>query len=302
MRDFVGKKNIFIIISLILIVASLVSIFTKGFNLGVEFLGGSEIILRVEANIDEATVRNTIKDLAPEFENARIAKIKSINDPENISKFSILVSPKDENGNLKVYTGAEKEEISNKIVQKFEENNLKSAIVGFNETSGYAAQEIKNLTWKAIVFTLIAILLYITVRFQFVFGVGAILALIHDVIITLGFFSFFHYELNVAAIAAVLTLIGYSLNDTIVVYDRIRENLKRLRGRKISDVVNESINQVIKRTINTSLTTFIVVFLLLLFSGNSIKPFAFGMSIGVIIGTYSSLYIASPVVIKWIKR
>ncbi|MDK2886354.1 MAG: preprotein translocase subunit SecF [Thermosipho sp. (in: thermotogales)] len=302
MIDFVGKRNIFILFSIILIVASLVSIFTKGFNLGVEFLGGSEIILRVEADIDEGTVRNIIKDLAPEFENARITKIKSIDDPANISKFSIVVSPKDENGNLKVYAGEEKEQISKKLVQKFEENNLKALVAGFNETSGYAAQEIKNLTWKAIVFTLIAILLYITVRFQFVFGIGAVLALIHDVIITLGFFSFFNYELNVAAIAAVLTLIGYSLNDTIVVYDRIRENLRRLRGKKITDIVNESINQVIKRTINTSLTTFIVVFVLLLFSGNSIKPFAFGMTIGVIIGTYSSLYIASPVVIRWIKR
>ncbi|SHH37685.1 protein translocase subunit SecF [Thermosipho atlanticus] len=302
MIDFVGKKNLFLIISIILIVASLISIFSKGFNLGVEFLGGSEIILRVEANINEAEVRNIIKDLAPEFENARIAKIKSVDDPDNISKFSIVVSPKDENGNLKIYTGKEKEQISNKIIQKFNENGLKAIIAGFNETSGYAAQEIKNLTWKAIVFTLIAILLYITIRFQFVFGVGAVLALIHDVIITLGFFSFFNYELNVAAIAAILTLIGYSLNDTIVVYDRIRENLKRLRGKNISNIVNESINQVIKRTINTSLTTFIVVFVLLLFSGNSIKPFAYGMSIGVIVGTYSSLYIASPVVIKWIKR
>ncbi|MBO8161543.1 MAG: protein translocase subunit SecF [Thermosipho sp. (in: Bacteria)] len=302
MIDFVGKKNIFIIISIILIVASLISIFTRGFNLGVEFLGGSEIILRIEAKVDESFVREVLKDLAPEFENARISQIKSINDPENISKFSVVVSPKDENGNLKVYTGQEKGEISNEIVKKFEQKNIKAIVAGFNETSGYAAQEIKNLTWKAIVFTLIAILLYITIRFQFVFGLGAVLALIHDVIITLGFFSFANYELNVAAIAAILTLIGYSLNDTIVVYDRIRENLRRPKGKSISTLVNESINQVIRRTINTSLTTFIVVFVLLLFSGNSIKPFAFGMTIGVIVGTYSSLYIASPVVIKWIKR
>ncbi|QTA37955.1 protein translocase subunit SecF [Thermosipho ferrireducens] len=302
MIDFIGKKNIFIVVSLVLIVASLVSMFTRGFNYGVEFLGGSEIILKIEARVDEAYVRNLLQNLAPEFEKSRITQIKSVDDPANITKFSIVVSPKDENGNLRVYTGAEKAKIKEEIVARFKENGKVAYVAGFNETSGYAAQEIKNLTWKAILFTLLAILFYITIRFQFVFGVGAILALIHDVIITLGFFSFFNYELNVAAIAAVLTLIGYSLNDTIVVYDRIRENLRRQRGRSIDTLVNDSINQVIKRTINTSLTTFIVVFILLLFSGNSIKPFAFGMTVGVIVGTYSSLYIASPVVIKWIKK
>ncbi|ACJ74703.1 protein-export membrane protein SecF [Thermosipho africanus TCF52B] len=302
MIDFVGKRKIFIVISLILVVASLISIFTKGFNYGVEFLGGSEIILKVNAEVSESDVRQLIKDLAPEFENARITKIKSVDDPKGISKFSIVVSPKDENGELKVYTGEEKSVLSQKIVEAFKNNNYTAEVIGFNETSGYAAQEIKNLTWKAIVFTLLALLIYITLRFQFVFGVGAVVALIHDVVITLGFYSFFNYELNVAAVAAILTLIGYSLNDTIVVYDRIRENLRRSRGSTIETLVNNSINQVIKRTINTSLTTFIVIFILLLFSGNSIKPFAFGMTIGTIVGTYSSLYIASPIVIRWIKK
>ncbi|MBB6063248.1 preprotein translocase subunit SecF [Thermosipho japonicus] len=302
MIDFVGKRKIFIVISLILVVASLISIFTKGFNFGVEFLGGSEIILKVNAEVSESDVRQIIKNLAPEFENARITQIKSVDDPKGISKFSIVVSPKDENGELKVYTGEEKSVLSQKIVEAFKNNNYTAEVIGFNETSGYAAQEIKNLTWKAIVFTLLALLIYITLRFQFVFGVGAVVALIHDVIITLGFYSFFNYELNVAAVAAVLTLIGYSLNDTIVVYDRIRENLRRSRGSTIETLVNNSINQVIKRTINTSLTTFIVIFILLLFSGNSIKPFAFGMTIGTIVGTYSSLYIASPIVIRWIKK
>ncbi|MDK2839629.1 MAG: preprotein translocase subunit SecF [Thermosipho sp. (in: thermotogales)] len=302
MIDFVGKRKIFIVISLILVVASLISIFTKGFNYGVEFLGGSEIILKVNAEVSESDVRQLIKDLAPEFENARITKIKSVDDPKGISKFSIVVSPKDENGELKVYSGEEKSVLSQKIVEAFKNNNYTAEVIGFNETSGYAAQEIKNLTWKAIVFTLLALLIYITLRFQFVFGVGAVVALIHDVVITLGFYSFFNYELNVAAVAAILTLIGYSLNDTIVVYDRIRENLRRSRGSTIETLVNNSINQVIKRTINTSLTTFIVIFILLLFSGNSIKPFAFGMTIGTIVGTYSSLYIASPIVKRWIKK
>ena len=133
------------------------------------------------------------------------------------------------------------------------------------------------------------------------FGVAAIVALVHDVLITMGFFSLFGYEINVAAVAAFLTLLGYSLNDTIVLSDRIRENMRRYRGRNMANIVNMSINQVLARTINTSLTTFFVVFVLLLFAGNAVKPFAFGMTIGTVIGTYSSLYVVSPIVVKWSK-
>ena len=292
--DFVGKRRIFITLSLVLIILSLVSIFSKGFNLGVEFTGGSEIIIRIEdPNFTEAQVRKIVTPLGEEFTMARITKVKSLGDPPNISKFSIVVS--------KIYEAKEKGRVTEAINDALRKANVKGEIASFSETGGTAAEEIKKGTWTAIIVATIVILLYITIRFNFVFGVGAIVALIHDVMITLGFFSFSGYEINVPAVAALLTLIGYSLNDTIVVCDRIRENMKRYRGRSIESIVNQSINEVIVRTINTSLTTFMVVFMLFLFAGKVIKPFAFGMVIGTIVGTYSSLYIAAPIVIRWVK-
>jgi len=292
--DFVGKRRIFITLSLALIILSLVSIFSKGFNLGVEFTGGSEIIIRIEdPNFTEAQVREIVTPLGEEFTMARITRVKSLGDPPNISKFSIVVS--------RIYEAKEKGKVTEAINDALRKANVKGEIVSFSETGGTAAEEIKRGTWTAIIVATIVILLYITIRFNFVFGVGAIVALIHDVMITLGFFSLSGYEINVPAVAALLTLIGYSLNDTIVVCDRIRENMKRYRGRSIESIVNQSINEVIVRTINTSLTTFMVVFMLLLFAGKVIKPFAFGMVIGTIVGTYSSLYIAAPIVIRWVK-
>jgi len=292
--DFVGKRRIFITLSLALIILSLVSIFSKGFNLGVEFTGGSEIIIRIEdPNFTEAQVRKIVTPLGEEFTMARITKVKSLGDPPNISKFSIVVS--------KIYEAKEKGRVTEAINDALRKANVKGEIASFSETGGTAAEEIKRGTWTAIIVATIVILLYITIRFNFVFGVGAIVALIHDVMITLGFFSLSGYEINVPAVAALLTLIGYSLNDTIVVCDRIRENMKRYRGRSIESIVNQSINEVIVRTINTSLTTFMVVFMLFLFAGKVIKPFAFGMVIGTIVGTYSSLYIAAPIVIKWVR-
>ena len=292
--DFVGKRRIFILLSLALIILSLVSIFSKGFNLGVEFTGGSEIIVRIEdPNFTEAQVRKIVTPLGDEFTMARITRVKSLGDPPNISKFSIVVS--------KIYEAKEKGKVTESINEALKKANVRGEIVSFSETGGTAAEEIKRGTWSAIIVATIVILLYITIRFNFVFGVGAIVALIHDVVITLGFFSLSGYEINVPAVAALLTLIGYSLNDTIVVCDRIRENMRRYRGKSIESIVNQSINEVIVRTINTSLTTFMVVFMLFLFAGKVIKPFAFGMVIGTIVGTYSSLYIAAPIVIKWVR-
>ncbi|KAF2961110.1 protein translocase subunit SecF [Fervidobacterium sp. 2310opik-2] len=293
--DFVGKRYFFMALSAVLIIVSIISFFTKGFNLGLEFIGGSEIVVKASKDMTVADVRQKISSLGQEFTNARILEVHALGQ-ETDKTFSIVVAPKDEKGQLRVYTADEKAEISKKI-----ENLLNAKVASFNEISGDAANEIKNLTWKAIVFTLLGILVYVALRFKFSFGVGAILALIHDVIITMGFYSIFGIEMNIAAIAALLTLVGYSVNDTIIVFDRIREFGKKFRGKDIATVVNDSINSVLIRTINTSLTTFFVVLMLMLFSTGGIKSFAFGMTIGVVVGTYSSIFIASPIVIKWTK-
>ncbi|AIY87437.1 MULTISPECIES: protein translocase subunit SecF [unclassified Thermotoga] len=288
--DFMGKSKIFITISLILIAVSIVSIFTRGFNFGVEFTGGSEIIVRFEdKQVTESDIRAAISQISEEFANARIVEVRSAGDPSNVQKYSIIVP--------KTYEPDEKQKIQEEM-----EKLLSGKVVSFNEISGTAAEEIRRGTWTAILVALVALLIYITIRFRFIFGVAAVVALIHDVLITMGFFSLFGYEINVAAVAAFLTLLGYSLNDTIVLSDRIRENMRRYRGRNMVNIVNMSINQVLARTINTSLTTFFVVFVLLLFAGNAVKPFAFGMTVGTIVGTYSSLYIASPIIVKWTKQ
>jgi len=292
--DFVGKRKIFIAISLILIAISIVSILVKGFNLGVDFVKGTEIVLKFnDESISIADLRNKLSEIKPEYANSRITKITSAAEATKGAKFQVVLKQFFDKPELK-------DEFTNKAEQIFGKDNVE--ILSFRAVSGQAAQELKTASWNAALLAIILILVYITVRFQFVYAIGAIAALIHDALITLGFYSMFSIEVNSAVIAAILTLLGYSLNDTIVVYDRIRENNRRLRSNPIDRIVNKSINEVISRTINTSLTTFFVVFILLLFAGVVLKPFAFGLTVGVVVGTYSSLYIASPILIGWIRK
>jgi preprotein translocase subunit SecF len=296
--NFVSKRKIFMMISLIIIGVALIFIFSKGFNFGVDFTGGTEISFTV-SNLD-TTVGEVREYLVKEnelFESARIVKQRPLSETlegETVTKarFSVIV------------TGETAEKLEENIVKALNEplGVTKDDIVSVNTISGFAAQEIKGYMTTAVIVAVALVLLYITIRFRFVFGLGALLALVHDLVIVLGLYSIFGIEFNAPVIAAFLTLLGYSLNDTIVVYDRIRENLKKLRGKPITEIVNSSINEVIIRSINTSLTTFIAVLVLYIFSGEVLQPFAFGILAGVIVGTYSSLYIASPVVITWIAK
>jgi len=162
--------------------------------------------------------------------------------------------------------------------------------------------ELKNRTWAAIVISLFGILVYISWRFEFKFAIGAILALVHDVIITLGIFSLFGKEISLVIVAAFLTIVGYSLNDTIVVYDRIRENFGLRRRESYEKMVNISINESLSRTVITSLTTLIVVLFLFFYGGEVIHDFAFALLVGISVGTYSSIFVASPVLIEWQNR
>ena len=154
----------------------------------------------------------------------------------------------------------------------------------------------------AILYAIILILIYISIRFEFIYAIGAIAAIFHDVIITLGIFSILEYEISLAIIAAFLTIVGYSLNDTIVIFDRIRENMKTLKREDVSKVVNQSINESLSRTVVTSLTTLFVVLTLYLFGGNVLQYFSFAMIIGVMVGTYSSIFIASNIVVYMNKK
>lgn len=291
--DFVGKRKIFIIISSILIIIALILSFTKGFNFGIEFSGGTEIVASISESKTIEELRNIVTDINQDYSTSKIVKLEPIKGQEDRFFFALTINRSFENAE-------QKEDFESQLRNKLGDNDLK--ILQLNDVSGYAADQIKSFAWYAVSLVMILLLSYITLRFKFAFGLGALLALAHDIIIVLGFYSLFGIEINVTAMAALLTLAGYSLNDTIVVYDRIRENFKAMRGKPIENIVNQSLNDVIVRTINTSLTTFIIVFLMLIMGGRAIAPFAFGLTIGVIVGTYSSLYIASPLVIGMLKK
>ncbi|MCD6253053.1 MAG: protein translocase subunit SecF [Thermotogae bacterium] len=294
--DFVGKRKIFVAVSIALMIFSLVVIFTKGFKLGVDFSGGTELTVIVESkNVDVAEMRKALSDYNPAFEAALISRQQSAGETSDMSKFSVVIS--------RFFTNPDaKQALVSHLKEWFQTEKNADIEVSFTAVSGAAALEIRSGTWWAVILAVVLILGYVTFRFRFVFGIGAIVALVHDLLITMGFYSLFGIELGVPAVAAFLTLLGYSLNDTIVVYDKIRENMRKMRGNPPEKIVNTSINQVIVRSLNTSITTFIVVLSLLLFSGKVLQSFAFGLVVGVIVGTYSSLYIASPIVIGWLKR
>ncbi len=199
----------------------------------------------------------------------------------------------------------EPEQFSQKFVEKMAEafpalvpDNKTEFILSIEKVGPKIGAELSGDAVMAIISALALILIYISIRFEFKYAVGAIAALTHDVMITLGIFSILGFEVSLAVIAAFLTIVGYSLNDTIVIFDRIRENVKGLKNATLSTVINESINQSLSRTVITSLTTFFVVLILFLVGGEVIHTFAFAMIVGVIVGTYSSIFVASPVVIK----
>lgn len=201
------------------------------------------------------------------------------------------------------YLGVESQAVGklyNSIVTRFPERSIE---LRRTESVGpKIGEELKNRTWAAIVISLFGILVYISWRFEFKFAVGAIVALIHDVLITVGIFSIMDKEISLVIVAALLTIVGYSLNDTIVVYDRIRENFSLRRRESYEKMIDISINESLSRTVITSLTTLIVVLFLFFYGGEVIHDFAFALLVGIVVGTYSSIFVASPVLIEWQNR
>lgn len=291
--DFVGKRKFFITLSAILVIIALILSFTKNFNFGIEFSGGTEIVASINESKTIEELRSIVTDINQDYSTAKIVQLEPIQGQEDRFFFALTI-------NQSFANAQEKGDFEGQLRSKLEGKDLQ--ILQFNDVSGYAANQIKSFAWYAVSLVMILLLAYITLRFKFAFGLGALLALAHDIIIVLGFYSLFGIEINVSAMAALLTLAGYSLNDTIVVYDRIRENFKGMRGKPIETIVNQSLNDVIVRSLNTSLTTFAIVFIMFIMGGRAIAPFAFGLTIGVVVGTYSSLYIASPLVIGMLKK
>lgn len=285
--EFIGKSKLFFIISVCLILLSLFLIFTKGLNLGIDFAGGTVIQLKYEKSPDIGNLRKAIDEL-----KIGDSSIQNFGNPNEI----IIRLGKTKDMPL--------DELSKIIKNKLStvETGNKFAVERIEQVGPQVGYELKYKASMALIYATIGVLIYVAIRFEIIYAIGAILALVHDVIITLGALSISGKEFNLTVIAALLALIGYSLNDTIVVYDRIRERLRNSQGNiTLQNIINSSINETFSRTIITSLLTFLTVLALMIFGGEVIKPFAFTLVIGIIVGTYSSIGIASCLVF-WAKK
>ena len=274
--DYYKKLNIF---SLILIIFSILIIFFKGLNLGVDFKGGTLIEIRTEDKIIK------IADLRQSLINMNLGDVnvkKFGNDNDYLVK--IEVTKTNDANFIKSINDKLSSDLGSVLTFRRVEN------VG-PKVSG----ELLQAGILAISLSLAAMLFYIWIRFEWQFSVAAIAAIIHDVVITVGIFSFLSYEVNLSIVAAVLTIVGYSMNDTVVIFDRIRENLRKYTKISISEISNNSTNDTLSRTLITSVTTLLALISIYIFGGAILKGFSFAMIVGVIIGTYSSIFVATPI-------
>ena len=272
--------KIFNLFSISLIFISMLLLIFKGLNYGVDFKGGTLIELR---SLDKQI---TINKLRKSFLNMNLGDV-NIKEFEKKNDFLIKFEKKDKNSN---FINEIKNDLAKSIGSGFEFRRVEN--VGPKISS-----ELLKSGIIAIFLSLTAMLIYIWIRFEWQFSLGAILALFHDVILTLGIFSLFGLEINLSIVAAVLTIVGYSMNDTVVIFDRVRENLKKFSDIKIFDLTNKSINETLSRTIITSITTLLALLSIYIFGGEILKGFSLAMILGVILGTYSSIYIANPILI-----
>ena len=273
--NFIGKRKPALIISMFLILISIGSFALQGLNWGIDFSSGYVVQLKFDDKITVTEVRKTF-----ESNGINDAIIQSFGNNNEV----LIKLKEDSNFN--------KESINNFLIDSFSKSKS-FQIIKLEFVGSQIGQELREKGEWAMLVALLSILVYIGFRFEFLYGIGAIIALIHDVIITIGFFSLFQIEFNLSVLSAILAVIGYSLNDTIVVYDRIRENTRVVKTDDYENILNSSVNQTLSRTFITSLTTMFVLISLFLLGGSAVELFAFAMIIGILIGTYSSIFIAS---------
>jgi len=293
--DFLGRTYITTLLSIFLISAGIISmVLNGGPKLSIDFKGGTLVAVNYTEPVNIEKIRSELSSVLIDGQsfNFSNAEIKYFGDESNIA---VRIASMEE----------EPEQFSKKFSDKLasifpnlvpvDKNNF---ILSVEKVGPKVGAELSSDALMAILSALLLILIYVSVRFEFKYAVGAIAAIVHDVLITIGVFSILGYEISLAVIAAFLTIVGYSLNDTIVIFDRVRENVKTTKNAPMKNIINQSINESLSRTIITSLTTFFVVLILFLFGGEVIHTFSFAMIVGVLIGTYSSIFVASPVVIK----
>ena len=281
MINFNKFYRLFNLISLSLVIMSILLLLFKGLNYGVDFKGGTLIELRAnDKSINVTSLRQSFRQM-----NVGDFNVKKFG---NENDFLIKIEKKDTSANAIEII---KKELTSSVGGSFNFRRVE------NVGPKVSAELLKSGV-IAIALSLAAMLFYIWVRFEWQFSLGAILALFHDVIITLGLFSLFSLEINLSIVAAVLTIVGYSMNDTVVIYDRVRENLRKFSDIKIFELTNISINETLSRTIITSITTLLALVSIYLFGGEVLKGFSLAMIMGVVFGTYSSIYIANPILVK----
>ncbi len=278
--NFLSKTKLFVSISLIFIIASIFLLFSRGLNFGIDFNGGTLIeVQKISGNADVSEMR------------ARLGQLDL--------------------GNIQLQEFGKKTDLLVRVEQLSEEEGAQQAIISKISEVVEVDYEIRRIEVVgpkvsaelikkgiiAVISAVISVLIYIWFRFEWQFGIGAIFALVHDIIITIGVFSLLQLEFNLSIIAALLTIVGYSLNDTVVIYDRIREELRKYKKMPIMELINQALNLTLSRTLMTSITTLLALISLYLFGGEVIKGFTFAMIWGVLIGTYSSIFIASPILI-----
>jgi len=275
--DFMGKRKLAMILSAILIIASIISISTRGLNLGIDFTGGYLIEIGYETDVDIAPVREILADNG--FDDALVQHFGTAKD------VLIRIAPRED---------VNKANLSDTVLSFLKSNSDQELQMRRVEFVGpQVGEELRDQGGLAMLIALGCILVYVGLRFQFKSAIGAIFALIHDVIITVGIFSILQMDFDLSVLAAILAVIGYSLNDTVVVLDRIRETFRNVRKKSPFEILNLSINQTLSRTLVTSLTTLLVIAALFFLGGEVIHGFAFALIIGIFVGTYSSIYVAS---------
>jgi preprotein translocase subunit SecF len=283
--DFMGKRKISFTTTLIFIISSLFFLFAHNLNYGIDFTGGIIIEARSENNFDLAKIRDSLNKL-------------------KVGEVSLQNLGSDQDLLIKVggKTNLENDKIIELMKKKLREIDGNIEYRKIDYVGPQVGRELIENGIYASILSFLAIMIYIWFRFQWQYSVGLILALLHDVIVTIGFLSISHFEFNLASIAAILTIVGYSVNDSVVIFDRIRENIVKYKQNSISEIINISLNQTLSRTILTVSTTLLATLSLILFAGKTVESFSWVVFAGIIIGTYSSVYISAPVLIYFNLR
>lgn len=274
--NFMGQRKLAVVFSTVLLLVAIGSIISKGFNFGIDFTGGTLVEVGYPQSVELRGIRDALEKDG--FGDAIVQHFGKASD------VLIRIAPKE---------GMTSAELSNNVLNTLKIQNSAVELRRVEFVGPQVGDELTNDGGKAMIYALIGILIYVALRFEYRFAVGSVAALVHDVLIVLGIFSLLQLDFDLTVLAAILAVIGYSLNDTIVVFDRIRENFVKLRKGSPTEVVNTSLNQTLARTLMTSVTTLLVLIALFIFGGELIHGFATALIIGVLIGTYSSIYVAS---------